>query len=152
VQVSRATAGESRAVDAVRRRVGRGRGVRLRLQRSEPPYQDVQAGGRGSAGPVCEVGEGHSCGIGRRAGAWSMRAPYLLALALVAGSLPAQQRLAPTKSSGATVTPAFEGWYKNPDGTFSISFGYYNRNSEEMLEIPVGPDNFISPGPANQNQ
>jgi hypothetical protein len=46
----------------------------------------------------------------------------------------------------------FEGWYANPDGTFSISFGYFNRNSEEVLEIPIGPDNFIEPGAANQGQ
>lgn len=64
----------------------------------------------------------------------------------------AQLPLAPVKSSGQSVTPAFEGWYKNPDGTFSISFGYYNRNSEESLEIPIGPDNFISPGNENQGQ
>jgi hypothetical protein len=64
----------------------------------------------------------------------------------------AQLPLAPAKASGQTVTPAFEGWYKNPDGTFSISFGYYNRNTEETLEIPIGPDNFISPGNQNQGQ
>ena len=63
-----------------------------------------------------------------------------------------QLPLAPVKSSGQTVTPAFEGWYKNPDGSFSISFGYYNRNSEEALDIPIGPDNFIEPGDANQGQ
>ncbi len=63
-----------------------------------------------------------------------------------------QLPLAPVKSSGQTVTPAFEGWYPNPDGSFSISFGYYNRNSEETLEIPIGPDNNISPGPPNQGQ
>jgi len=65
-----------------------------------------------------------------------------------AGQLP----LSPTKASGQTVSPAFEGWYKNPDGSFSISFGYYNRNADEALEIPVGPDNFVSPGPQNQGQ
>ena len=64
----------------------------------------------------------------------------------------AQMPLAPVKASGQTVTPAFEGWYKNPDGTFSISFGYYNRNSEEALDIPIGPENFIAPGSQNQGQ
>ena len=29
----------------------------------------------------------------------------------------AQLPLTPLKSSGQTVTPAFEGWYRNPDGT-----------------------------------
>jgi hypothetical protein len=64
----------------------------------------------------------------------------------------AQLPLSPVKASGQTVTPAFEGWYKNPDGTFSLSFGYYNRNGEESVEIPVGKDNFISPGNADQGQ
>jgi len=77
-------------------------------------------------------------------------AGVLAAIALPAAQ--AQQPLAPSARSGRAVTPAFEGWYPNPDGTFSISFGYYNRNSEEVLEIPVGPDNRIEPGLPNQGQ
>jgi len=64
----------------------------------------------------------------------------------------AQLPLGPIKASGQTVTPAFEGWYRNADGSYSISFGYYNRNSEEALEIPIGPDNNVSPGEPNQGQ
>lgn len=64
----------------------------------------------------------------------------------------AAQGLVPTSSRGLTVTPAFEGWYPNKDGSFSISFGYYNRNSAEVLNIPVGPDNYLSPGDTNQGQ
>ena len=64
----------------------------------------------------------------------------------------AQLPLAPTAKSGQTVTPAYEGWYRNPDGTFSLSFGYYNRNAAEVIEIPVGPDNFVAPGDSNQGQ
>jgi len=37
-----------------------------------------------------------------------------------------------------------EGWYANEDGTFSISFGYLNANSDTII-IPLGPDNFIEP-------
>jgi hypothetical protein len=70
---------------------------------------------------------------------------------LVAGPVVAQP-LAPVRPSGQTVTPVFEGWYRNPDGTFSLSFGYFNRNSRETLEIPVGADNSINPGVANQGQ
>jgi len=43
------------------------------------------------------------------------------------------------------VSPAYEGWYRNSDGTYSLSFGYYNRNTQEALEIPIGPDNSIEP-------
>lgn len=64
----------------------------------------------------------------------------------------AQYPMPPPPKSGGTVNPAFEGWYSNPDGTRSISFGYYNRNSEEALDIPIGPDNLIAPGDANQGQ
>jgi hypothetical protein len=60
--------------------------------------------------------------------------------------------LGPVRTSGLGVTPAFEGWYRNADGTYSISFGYYNRNATEVLEIPIGPDNFIEPGDRNQGQ
>ena len=64
----------------------------------------------------------------------------------------AQMPMAPPAAAGQTVTPAFEGWYRNPDGTFSLSFGYFNRNFEQVIEIPVGPDNFISPGDTDRGQ
>ena len=62
------------------------------------------------------------------------------------------QSLAPVRPSGQTVTPVYEGWYRNADGTYSLSFGYYNRNSREALDIPVGDSNSVSPGSANQAQ
>ncbi len=77
-----------------------------------------------------------------------------VALAVVTGVLPAaaQRPLGTVSRSGQTVTPVFEGWYENPDGTFSISFGYYNRNYEEVLEILLGSDNFIEPAGLGGNQ
>jgi hypothetical protein len=60
--------------------------------------------------------------------------------------------LEPARKSGASVTPAFEGWYQNADGTYSLLIGYYNRNSEETLDIPVGPLNRIEPGDIDQGQ
>jgi hypothetical protein len=62
------------------------------------------------------------------------------------------QSLAPARPSGQSVTPVYEGWYRNADGTYSLSFGYYNRNLREALDVPIGPENHISPGPANQGQ
>jgi hypothetical protein len=53
---------------------------------------------------------------------------------------------------GQNVVPAFEGWVPNPDGTFSLVFGYFNRNWEEELSIPIGPDNHIDPGGPDQGQ
>jgi hypothetical protein len=60
--------------------------------------------------------------------------------------------LDPLRERGASITPAYEGWYPNPDGSFSLLLGYYNRNSKEPLDIPVGPNNRIEPGPADQGQ
>ena len=55
-------------------------------------------------------------------------------------------------TKGQNVSPAFEGWEQNPDGSFSLVFGYMNRNWLEELDVPVGPDNKISPGPTEQGQ
>jgi len=54
--------------------------------------------------------------------------------------------------SGQNVVPVYEGWERNPDGSFNMVFGYFNRNYEEQLEIPVGPDNKIEPGAPDQGQ
>jgi plastocyanin len=55
-------------------------------------------------------------------------------------------------SSGQTVSPAFEGWEKNDDGSFNMMFGYMNRNWEEEPDVPIGPDNNLSPGVPDQGQ
>jgi hypothetical protein len=60
--------------------------------------------------------------------------------------------LEPLHDNGQSVTGAFEGWFKNQDGTFSLLFGYYNRNQKQDLEIPVGPANRIDPGGPDQGQ
>ena len=60
----------------------------------------------------------------------------------------AQQRrlpLAPILPKGDEVAPFFEGWYRNDDGTFTLSFGFFNLNREQVLDIPVGPENFLEP-------
>jgi hypothetical protein len=54
--------------------------------------------------------------------------------------------------SGQSVTPSFEGWFRNADGSFSLSFGYFNRNHEQELDIPVGPANRLEPGPPDRGQ
>ena len=64
----------------------------------------------------------------------------------------AQRSLSPTTPSGQSVTPVFEGWYRNKDGTYSLSFGYYNRNTSERMDIAVGDENFVTPGSPNQGQ
>lgn len=60
--------------------------------------------------------------------------------------------LEPSRDRGASITPAYEGWYPNADGSFSMLVGYYNRNAKEALDIPVGPANRIDPGGPDQGQ
>lgn len=48
---------------------------------------------------------------------------------------------------GQSVVPIFGGWSKNPDGTFDMHFSYLNRNWQEELEIPIGPNNNVTPAP-----
>jgi hypothetical protein len=57
-----------------------------------------------------------------------------------------------TFQTGQDISPAYEGWEENPDGSFSLVFGYMNRNWGEELDIPVGEGNFFSPGPADRAQ
>jgi hypothetical protein len=58
----------------------------------------------------------------------------------------------PRRGSGASVTGAYEGWFYNPDGSRSFLVGYYNRNSQQTLDIPIGPNNRIEPGGPDMGQ
>lgn len=53
---------------------------------------------------------------------------------------------------GQSVAPVYEGWEENPDGSFNLVFGFYNRNCEEFPHIPIGPDNHIEPGGPDRGQ
>jgi hypothetical protein len=53
---------------------------------------------------------------------------------------------------GQDVSPTFDGWERNPDGSFRFYFGYYNRNAEEEIDVPIGPENRFDPGEADQGQ
>jgi hypothetical protein len=54
--------------------------------------------------------------------------------------------------SGQDISPAYEGWEQNADWSFNLVFGYFNRNWEEELDVPIGPDNNIEPGGPDQGQ
>ena len=57
-----------------------------------------------------------------------------------------------TYSRGQNVVAAFDGWERHADGTFGLVFSYYNRNYEELIDVPIGPDNNIEPGGPDQGQ
>lgn len=73
----------------------------------------------------------------------------LFAWSVTAGAtaLLAQQRWwnSPQPDTGRQVIPFFEGWYANDDGTYTLSFGYLNRNPEQVIEIPLGELNYMEP-------
>jgi hypothetical protein len=71
--------------------------------------------------------------------------PFPLALLLASAAtlgLNAQVQYA----TGQNVAPIFEGWERNPDGSYNMVFGYLNRNYEEEVDIPIGPENSITIG------
>jgi len=74
------------------------------------------------------------------------------ALVATAQQKPEPLTMGPARERGASITPAFEGWYQNEDGSYSVLIGYFNRNSKEALDIPIGPNNRIEPGEPDQGQ
>lgn len=74
---------------------------------------------------------------------------FVAALAL----LPAHSASAQVKFlRGQNIAPVFEGWRRSPDGAITMYFGYLNRNYEETLDIPIGPNNGFEPGDADRGQ
>jgi hypothetical protein len=55
-------------------------------------------------------------------------------------------------NSGQNVQPVFEGWERNPDGTFNMVYGYLNRNYQEEPHVPIGSSNFFEPGSTDRGQ
>jgi hypothetical protein len=55
-------------------------------------------------------------------------------------------------NAGQNVAPVYEGWERNADAGFNLVFGYMNRNYEEEVEVPVGPNNMIEPGGPDRGQ
>lgn len=87
---------------------------------------------------------------------WSSFVRGGLALALLACLVPpaAAQRIPfgrrvfneeVLRPRGQPVIPIYEGWYRNQDGTYDICFGYFNLNTEEAVDIPLGDRNFLEP-------
>ena len=62
--------------------------------------------------------------------------------------LPAHLRdypLAQFQKSGDLIAPFFDGWIANEDGSVTMVFGFMNRNTDEIVDIPLGPNNNIEP-------
>ena len=58
----------------------------------------------------------------------------------------------PKLGFGASVTPAYDGWYDNADGSHTFLIGYYNRNWTEEVDVPIGPNNRFESGDPDRGQ
>jgi hypothetical protein len=97
---------------------------------------------------------------GRRVVIWSVMAACVAAGATrvgaggqgvgqTPGGLPLSQSI---RERGSSLTGAFEGWYYGKDGATYALVGYFNRNTKQEFEIPVGPNNRIEPGGPDMGQ
>ena len=57
-----------------------------------------------------------------------------------------------TRMKGAPLWAAYEGWNSNADGSTNYIFGYMNDNWGGEIRVPIGENNFFSPGEADRGQ
>jgi hypothetical protein len=53
---------------------------------------------------------------------------------------------------GQDVQPIYEGWSKDEDDSITLHFGYLNRNYREQPNVPIGANNYFSPGDEDRGQ
>jgi hypothetical protein len=72
-----------------------------------------------------------------------VNAAALILTALMTADLPGQD--------ARPIYLQYEGYIKNPDGTFVLSFGYFSSNEEPVVVSP-GRENFFVPSPVDRGQ
>lgn len=85
-------------------------------------------------------------GLRKPSDVWALA--VALSVALIAPTIGGQLQY----SSGQDVSPHFEGWEVNPDRSFNMVFSYMNRNYEEHVHVPIGPNNRFEPGEIDRGQ
>ncbi len=75
--------------------------------------------------------------------AWRV-GPLVLALVGTAAGWGHAQRNQP-------IYPAYDGYVKNADGSYTLSFAYFSHNAE-VVAVPPGDANRFAPGPADRQQ
>jgi hypothetical protein len=50
------------------------------------------------------------------------------------------------------ISPVYEGFWRNADGSFDLLFGYYNRSWDTELDLPIGPANNVAPDGPDRGQ
>lgn len=73
-----------------------------------------------------------------------MRVVYSLATVLALVAVAHAQQNQP-------IYPAYDGFLKNPDGSYTLSFAYFSHNAD-VVSIPPGPNNSFGPAPADRMQ
>jgi len=71
---------------------------------------------------------------------------FAAALAVVAFQVPVRSQEL-TYSSGQPVVPLYLGYMELPDGSFDMHFGYLNKNWQEEVDVPIGPENNVTSAP-----
>ncbi len=59
---------------------------------------------------------------------------------------------APLTEAGSSINPYFDGWFDNADGTHTFLIGYFNRNTTDPVDVPIGPNNYFEPGEQDRGQ
>jgi len=49
------------------------------------------------------------------------------------------------------IYPAYDGFLKNPDGSYTLSFAYFSHNAD-VVTVPPGPANAFAPTPGDRMQ
>lgn len=49
------------------------------------------------------------------------------------------------------IYPAYDGFLKNPDGSYTLSFAYFSHNADTVT-VPPGPNNSFAPAPGDRMQ
>lgn len=90
---------------------------------------------------------------------WSYRTAAVVAVGAIAVAVLMAVGFAATaqvpetvRDFGRPVAPMFEGWYRNADGTATILLGFFNPNTKQTVELPIGDQNRFSPGPEDRGQ
>jgi hypothetical protein len=65
---------------------------------------------------------------------------------------PSPELHAQIAKSVANITPIYEGWILQDDGSFELVFGYLNRDWDEQVHLPLGPANTIDPAGPDRGQ
>ncbi len=71
---------------------------------------------------------------------------------LMGGHAPEVAAQSLSYTSGQNVSPAFEGWEEEADGSRYFVFGYMNRNWKEEVDVPLGPENGFNVGGVDHGQ